>query len=360
MSKQNYIIPIFVPHKGCPHNCVFCNQKRITGQIHELAKSDVDNQISKYLKTIKKNDVNIEVAFFGGSFTAISEKEQNQYLSIANKYLKNGDINAIRLSTRPDYIDNDILDNLKKFGVSIVELGVQSMDEAVLSASQRGHSIKDTINAINILKEKKFTIGVQLMVGLPNDNKNKCLETTRQVINLKPQFVRIYPALVIKDTYMEYLYESGKYEPLELFEAIDISKEMLINFESNNIKVIRIGLQPTDEMQMGKNVVAGPYHPSFRQLVETEIYKGMIEFVLNLAKVTSDSVVTIISNSKNYSNVIGQKKSNIRYFCKQFPTVAFNYMVDSINKDSIEVNINDDKYSLSKMEYYKGVKKYYD
>lgn len=359
MSKQNYIIPIFVPHKGCPHNCIFCNQKRITGQIQMQTESDIDNQISRYLKTIKRDNVNIEIAFFGGSFTAIPKKEQNQYLSIANKYLKNGDINAIRLSTRPDYINNDILDNLKKFGVSIVELGVQSMDEEVLSASQRGHSTKDTISAINTLKEKEFTIGVQLMVGLPNDSKSKCLETTRQVVSLKPEFTRIYPALVIKDTYMEFLYKSGRYEPLELFEAVDICREMLINFESNDINVIRIGLQPTNDMQLGKNIVAGPYHPSFRQLVENEIYKGMIAFVLNIAKVTSDSVVTITSGSRNYSNVIGQKKSNIKYFYRQFPSVAFNYVVDDINKDSIEVKINTDVYSLSKMEYYKSIKKYY-
>ncbi len=356
MSKQNYIIPIFIPHKGCPHNCIFCNQKRITGQINELTTDEVDKQIDKYLGTIKKSNVNKEIAFFGGSFTAIPKKEQNRYLSIANKYLTNGDINAIRLSTRPDYIDDEVLKNLKDFGVSIVELGVQSMDEEVLNISQRGHSIEDTINAMEALKKENFTIGAQLMVGLPKDNKNKCLNTVEKVVKLKPQFVRIYPALVVKDTYMEYLYESGEYRPLDLFEAVDISKEMMIRLESNHIEVIRVGLQPTDEMQIGRNVIAGPYHPSFRQLVETEIYKDMIDSILYFAKMKSYSVVTVISSADNYSNVVGQRKSNIKYFYERFPNALFNFTIGDINSSSVRVRINNDIHNLSKTEYYEGIK----
>ncbi len=356
MSKKNFIVPIFVPHKGCPYNCIFCNQNRITGQVKDLTSKDIDNIIKSCLETIKVGGANVEIAFFGGSFTAIPVEEQNIYLSVANKYLRNGDINAIRLSTRPDYINKDILLNLKKYGASIVELGVQTMDEEVLKNSGRGHEISDTINAVKLLKEEGFIVGTQLMVGLPGDNKDKCLDTARKIVELKPDFSRIYPSLVIKDTYMEKMYEMDKYIPLRLEEAVDICKDMLIILESNSIYVIRIGLQPTVEIQPGKSIVAGPYHPSFRQLVDSEIYKDMIISVLDSCNSGLYSDVYIYFNPLDYSNVIGQKKSNLHFLNKKYPNFKFSFKPDCIEKDSVSVGIDNNLITITRKDYYKSLK----
>ncbi len=356
MSKKNYIIPIFVPHKGCPHNCIFCNQKRITGQTEYVTSKYVNDTIYKYRDSIKGNNANIEVAFFGGSFTAIPMEEQNIYLSVAKKYLNSGAINTIRLSTRPDYIDKKILSNLKKHGVSIVELGVQSMNEGVLQTSQRGHSAKDVVNAVKLLKNENFIVGIQLMLGLPGDSKNKCIDTVKKVIDLNPDFARIYPSLVIKDTQMEFMYRSGEYKPLTLSDAVDTCKEMLVLLESNRINVIRIGLQATDEMQMGKNIIAGPYHPSFRQLVESEIYKDMITFLLESKFKGRPRKICIKTNTVDFSNVLGQRKSNLVYLNNKYPDSKIDFTISDIKKDQICVSVNEENYFLTKKEYYENHK----
>ena len=356
MSKKDFIVPIFVPHKGCTFNCIFCNQNRITGQDKELTSKDIDNIIVNCLETIEESNENVEIAFFGGSFTAIPIEEQNMYLSVANKYLRNGNINAIRLSTRPDYINKDILLNLKKYSVSIVELGVQTMDEEVLKNSGRGHKISDTINAVKLLKEEGFTVGAQLMVGLPGDNKEKCLDTARKIVELKPNISRIYPALVIKDTYMEIMYERGKFIPLKLEDAVDICKEMLIILESNSVNVIRIGLQPTDEIQMGKSIVAGPFHPSFRQLVESEIFKDMLISVLDSYNPDLCFDVYIYFNPLDYSNIIGQKKSNLHFLNNKYPHFKFSFKPDCLEKGSIAIDIDNKLFTIAKEEYYKSLK----
>ena len=224
MSKKHYIIPIFVPHRGCPHDCIFCNQKRITGQVNNVTAEDAKLIIEKYLRTIKDKQANVEIAFFGGSFTGIPMDEQNSLLALANEYLYRGQIDYIRLSTRPDYINNIILENLKKYNVKIVELGIQSMDKDVLSAANRGHSPEDVEEAIKLLKQEGFIVGAQLMVGLPKDNEEKALETAKKIVELKPHIARIYPVLVIKDTYLEKMYRYGTYKPLSIEQAVKISK----------------------------------------------------------------------------------------------------------------------------------------
>lgn len=357
MSKKNYIIPIFVPHKGCPHDCIFCNQKRITSQIKELSFEDIDEIISQYIKTINRPDANIEIAFFGGSFTAIPRDEQDLYLSVAYKYLKNGEVNSIRLSTRPDYINEEILRNLKKFSVSIVELGAQSLDDDVLRLCQRGHNAEDVVNAVNLLKKEGFIVGIQLMVGLPKDNEEKCLNTTRKVVELKPNIVRIYPTLVIKDTYLEHMFKSGIYTPLKLHEAVSICKKMLILLEGNEINVIRIGLQPTDDMQVGKNIVAGPYHPAFRQLVESQIYKDMMDSILSGKTIKPNSYIVINFNQKDYSNIIGQKKSNFEYLKNKYPNAKIIFSVDNdVVPGCINMNIDELRLILSKKDYYRNAR----
>ena len=305
MSKH-YIIPIFVPHRGCPHDCIFCNQKKITGSEKDITKEDVISTIEQHLSTMDK-DAYIEVSFFGGSFTGIPIDTQKEFLSVAHSYLKKGLINNIRLSTRPDYINKDILDHLKEYEVGIIELGVQSLDEKVLEVSERGHSIEDVYYASEIIKEYGFTLGLQMMVGLPCDTFEKDIETAKKIISLKPDFVRIYPALTIKNTHMEYMYNKNLYTPLTVDEAAKICKELYIMFYKSNVPIIRLGLQTTEQINVNKDVVAGPFHPSFREIVESLVLNDMIVYYINNFYKSKKSI-TIYISSKNISKLYADKK----------------------------------------------------
>lgn len=321
MSKH-YIIPIFVPHKGCPHDCIFCNQKKITGLEangeKEITKEDVASTIELHLSTINSADSYIEVSFFGGSFTGIPIDVQKELLSVAYGYLQKGLINNIRLSTRPDYINKDILDHLKSYNVGIIELGVQSLDEEVLKTSERGHSIEDVYYASKIIKEYGFTLGLQMMVGLPDDTLEKDIETAKKIIEISPDFVRIYPALTITNTQMEYMYNENKYTPLSVDEAVNICKQLYIMFVKHNIPIIRLGLQTTEQINLGKDVVAGPFHPAFRELVESAILNDMINYCIDNHYKYSQNIDIYIS-PKNISRLYADKK---RFF------------IDNINKFS--------------------------
>ncbi|MDF2839962.1 MAG: radical protein [Clostridia bacterium] len=311
MNKKHYIIPIFVSHRGCPHDCVFCNQKKITGHGGDASKEDVVHKIEEHLRTIPRESAVIEVAFFGGSFTAIPIDQQQELLEAVQPYIDDGIIKNIRISTRPDCIDMQVIEVLKKYKVQIVELGVQSMDAEVLRLSNRGHSAKDVIDAVALLKKHGFTIGVQVMVGLPGDTMQKSIDTVEKLIELKPDIARIYPALVITNTEMERMYHSGLYQPLTLEEAVEVCKNLLILFEKNHVDVIRIGLQPTENIIEGKEVVAGPFHPSMRQLVVSSIYRDMMSFMLKDA--ISIKELEIHVNPRDISDILGQKRSNIDY-----------------------------------------------
>lgn len=304
---RKYNIPIFVPHRGCPYDCVFCNQNRITGNLKETTPFDVTNTIEEYLKTLPKADRNIEVAFFGGSFTGIPIDEQSALMERVTPYIKSGAIDGIRLSTRPDYISREILDNLKKYGVTTIELGVQSMVDSVLKAANRGHSEDDVINAVHLIREYDFSLGLQMMTGLPGDTNEYSIETAKRIISLKPDLVRIYPTLTIKDTYLEKLYHMGKYTPQTLDDAVILAKELMLMFEKADITVIRIGLQPTDEINENASVVAGPFHASFGELVESAVYYDLItEQLYNMS-----GKATVFVNPKEISKATGNKRSNI-------------------------------------------------
>lgn len=310
MGKYN--IPVFVPHKGCPFDCVFCNQNRITGSIKEITPDDVTETIKEYLKTLPQSGSNIEVAFFGGSFTGIPIDEQNALMSRVTPYIKSGRINGIRLSTRPDYINRDILDNLKKYGVTTIELGVQSMVDSVLKCANRGHSAEQVRQAVGLIRKYDFTLGLQMMTGLPGDTPELSVETAKEIIKLKPDMVRIYPTLTIKDTFLEKMYRDGKYTPETLDEAVKLSKELLLMFENAGIRVIRVGLQPTDEINADASVVAGPFHSSFRELVESSIYLDIISAVIKEGK------GIIYVNPAEISKATGNKKENIKKFKEQY------------------------------------------
>lgn len=312
--KRQYVIPIFVPHLGCPHDCIFCNQKSISGQKKPITAKDVKDTIEEYLKSFKEEDSYKEVAFFGGSFTGIEPEKQEELLSAAYEYIKNKKIDSIRISTRPDYINKEILKRLKKYKVKTIELGVQSTNNYVLTTAERGHTFEDVKKASKLIRWYGFELGHQMMVGLPDSTKQDELNTAKDLIKLKPKIVRIYPVLVVKNTKLEKEYNNGEYEPLSLVQAVERCKEIVYLFNKNKIKVIRIGLQNTAEISSpddeNSEVVAGPFHPAFRQLVESSIW---YDSILDRIKAYNVKVkeVEIIVNPEDINNVIGHKKENL-------------------------------------------------
>lgn len=312
--KKQYIIPIFVPHWGCPNDCVFCNQKSISGQKKNVTKEEVKQTIDYFLKHFKEKQAGVEIAFFGGSFTAIEEKKQEELLQVAYEYIKQGKVDSIRISTRPDYITKDILKRLKKYKVKTIELGVQTSNDFILERIKRGHTFADVVKASKRIRFYGFTLGHQMMIGLPESTKQDEIETAKALIKLKPKMVRIYPVLVIKNTPLEKEYKEEKYEPLPLSQAVERCKEIAWMFRKKKIQIIRIGLQNTEDISVPgtekSEVVAGPYHPAFRQLVEASMWYDVI-----VEKIKAYSVkvktVDIHVNPMDVNNVIGHKRENI-------------------------------------------------
>lgn len=341
MKKR--IIPIFVPHRGCPHDCIFCNQKKITGVSTEVTAEDARNIIEECLQTIDK-DTDVEVAFFGGSFTAIEEEIQNELLSVAKEYVDRGLVHEIRMSTRPDCISDEILERLKKYKASIIELGVQSMDQKVLIDSVRGHDTYSVIRSSKLIKKHDIKLGLQMMVGLPSDTEQKCINTAKEFIKLKPDCVRIYPTLVVKDTGLEALLERGEYTPFTIEQCINIVKKLLVLFYINNINVIRVGLQATDDIQLGKGVVDGPYHPAFRELVESEMIKDYLDYVVLENKIEGDLVVK--TNNKNISKIIGNKKSN-KIYMKEKYNIKLKTFRENLPKDELIISSSKGEFSVN-------------
>ena len=324
MSKRHYIIPIFISHVGCPHQCVFCNQDRIARTLQkEVTAEEVEDTIKEYLTTIDKNKATVEVSFFGGTFTAIPVNKQKELLRVAKEYKEKGLINKIRMSTRPDAINSYILNYLKEYKVDIIELGVQSLNNEILRLSGRGHSAEDVEKSSKLIKEFGFTLGHQIMPGLPGDNFEKDIETAKKSIEMKPDICRIYPSLVIKDTPMEEMYYRGSYKPYTLEEAVEISKNLYKLYKEANVNIIRIGLQPTDTITLGKDVISGPFHPAFRELVEGSLICDKIQ---NSVSPEEDIIIEI--NSKDLSKLYANKK------------VYFNKLKEN-NKGSITVKTND-------------------
>ncbi len=338
MKNRHVIIPIFVPHKGCPNDCIFCNQKKISGQLEEITPEMMPGIIESHLATIE-NGAFVEIAFYGGSFTAIDRTLQEGLLKEAYKYVKSGRVSEIRLSTRPDCIDDDILAMLKKYGVRTIELGVQSLDEEVLRASCRGHDAACVYESSKLIKRKGFRLGIQTMTGLPGDTREKALYTARQVISISPEIVRIYPVLVIKGTALEMLYLGGKYAPMPLEEAVKLCAELLELYEKHGIKVIRIGLQATENIRSGSesDVAAGPEHPAFRQLVESELARIHIEKIIEERELAGSSLLTIKTGASNISNVVGQKRTNIYYFKSKYNIGRIKVIDDGSGRDEIRV-----------------------
>lgn len=318
--KQHYNIPVFIPHLGCPFQCIFCNQNKIASNRGIPTRADLLTTINEYLDTIRTSGENIELAFFGGSFTAIDRKLQEEYLSTVQPYLKSGLISSIRISTRPDYIDDDILQFLLSYGVKTIELGVQSFSDEVLKASGRGYSCGDVLKASHLIKSSGLKLGIQLMIGLPGDSNARAMESTKQAIALAPDMVRIYPTLVIAGTPLELLFKQHRYLPVGLSEAIATCKEMFLQFQQHDITIIRMGLHPGEELLSPGNIIAGPFHPAFGELVEQAVFKeqAYMAIQINEANTKPDSDLIILVHEKDISKMIGHQKNNLLYLKSQF------------------------------------------
>lgn len=304
------ILPIFIPHAGCPYQCVFCNQKTISGQ-KNAAESGAREQIARWLQWLRPSLEN-EAAFYGGSFTALDSDLQERLLLLTDELLERGIISSVRLSTRPDYIDDKKLELLRKHGVRLVELGVQSLDDRVLEAAGRGHTAADVVQAMKRLRAYDFKTGLQLMVGMPLQSFSSLQDTVAQVIKLHPDIARIYPLLVIKGTPLAESWGKGEFQPLGLEEAVRQSAWVYDQLTTNGIKVIRVGLQPDDELCAPGNILAGPFHSSMGELVHSFLLRERLTD--KLLAVKGAERIVISCPAKMESKLRGMKNSNIKYW----------------------------------------------
>ncbi len=300
-------ISVFVPHIGCPHKCSFCDQRTISGTQKTPSGDEVHEICKKALSEIKSPE-NTEIAFFGGSFTAISHHYMIELLESANEFIGEGKFKGIRISTRPDCITSEILDILKKYGVTAIELGAQSMVNRVLEANERGHTAEDVYKASELIRKYGFELGLQMMIGLYKSTVHDEYQTFSAIKNIHPDTVRIYPVVILKDTKLGELYQLGRYKPFDFETVLYMSSAYLEGFEKLGIKVIKCGLHASEFVE--NDMIGGFYHPAFRELCENEIYKCKMKCKIDNNK---KSCVFAVHPSC-ISKAIGQKKSNIMHF----------------------------------------------
>lgn len=355
---KHFTIPVFVPELACPNRCVFCNQHSISGCQNQPEPDEVRHRILEHLRTIPIKDSRIEIGFFGGSFTGIQPELQERYLAVANEFLTSGltgtashpassgqdseisplekygndrisegdrslkRVSGIRLSTRPDYIDKGGLSLLKRYGVTTIELGAQSLDDEVLMLSGRGHSVRDVEQASGMILNSGFKLGLQMMTGLPGDSPEKSIKTARRIVELGAACTRIYPTLVIKGTDLENRWRNGEYKPQTLDEAVELSAKLLGIFRDGGVDVIRVGLHPSEGLLKGSEMLDGPFHPSFRELVETFIWKQKAELVIRNHPEGGTIRIQVPENELRYA--IGYNSANRKLLENHFSSVGFS------------------------------------
>ena len=303
MSAARRILPLFIPHLGCPHQCVFCDQKQISGARSPVTPGDVTAALS----ALRPGDDGIEVAFYGGSFTALPLTEQAALLGAVQPFRESGRVSRIRVSTRPDAVDEAVTAQLRAYGVETVELGAQSMDDAVLRRSGRGHTAADTRRASALLRQCGFHLILQMMTGLPGSDDGKELFTARELAALQPDGVRIYPTVVLRGTALERMLRSGEYREHTVEDAVRVCAEILPVFETAGIPVIRLGLNPTEELSGGE-AVAGAYHPALGELARSRVYLHRAQALFSPEDAGRDAVLAV--NGRELSRMIGQHRCN--------------------------------------------------
>ena len=327
MKGQRHVnIPIFIPHLGCPNQCVFCNQRTISG-VKEFDPALLTGIIEATLESIEKN-ADVEIAFFGGSFTGIDRNLMISLLKTAHSYIESGKVSGIRLSTRPDYINSEILDILKKYGVTVIELGLQSASDAVLSASKRGHTRIDELNACRLIKDYGFTLVGQMMIGLPLSDLESELETAKFIADVGADCARIYPTVVFKDTELCKMQSDGIYAPLELSDAVSRCAEVFAFFKEKGVKVIRIGLQSSENLTSTDTYFAGPNHSALGELVLSEYYYRKISKYLKENNIKDATQLTVRVALGELSKAIGQRRTNKNKISEQFNICKINFIED--------------------------------
>ena len=307
MKAKNSIIPVFVPHLGCPNDCVFCNQRRISGHMSPADAETVKNAIEN-AAALTPSGTKRQLAFYGGSFTAIPDGQQLELFEAARPYLEDGTISSIRLSTRPDAIDGAVLARLKKYGVTTVELGAQSMCDEVLERSGRGHTASDVENASRLIKASGFELILQMMTGLPGDTDEKSIKTARRIIALRPDGVRIYPTVIVRDTALYDLWKAGRYAEHTVEDAVRVCAKLTAMFDEAHIPIIRMGLNPTEDLS-GGDAMGGAYHPALGELVRSRI---MLDKARQLLEGTPHGGSVILGvNRSDVSKMAGQHRCNI-------------------------------------------------
>lgn len=321
MKTRHYNIPIFIPELACPFQCVYCDQRKITGQKHLLEEKEIIHNIESHLRSFKAAAREVQLAFFGGTFTGLSIQEQEHYLNIIQPFIKAQTIQGIRISTRPDYINLENLRLLKQFGVTHIELGAQSLVDDVLKASYRGHSVTDVKQASEIILAEGFTLGLQMMIGLPKDSPERSLQTAQRIVDFGAQETRIYPTIVIQGTNLHQLWKTGKYQALDTETAIEQSATLYEFFELHNVKVLRVGLYPSDELNIQGEAVAGPELPHFKEKVMSLIWKINLGKAVDISKKGKKLKVSV--SPKEYNFAVGFSALNRKYLENYFSKVKF-------------------------------------
>ena len=333
MSARESIIPVFVPHLGCPNDCVFCNQRRISGAQEPAGVETVKNAIES-AAALPRVGAKRQLAFYGGSFTAIPVCQQEALLGAAKEYLDRGEIDAIRLSTRPDAIDGAVLARLKKYGVETIELGAQSMCEEVLLLSGRGHTAKDVADASKQIKAAGFRLILQMMTGLPGDSVERTVDTAKKIIALQPDGVRIYPTVIVRDTALFDLWQAGEYKEHTVADAVEYCAAIVPLFNAADIPVIRLGLNPTDELSGGA-AAGGAYHPALGELVKSRLMLDKMRAAL--VGVQAGSRVTLGVNKSRISQAVGQHRGNVSRLCAEFGLAELK--IRGVDAENDEISI---------------------
>ena len=315
MSTNYRVIPVFLPMLACPHRCIYCNQFVISGQQKLPDVQDVVSMIERNLATMPVK-AHKRVAFFGGSFTCLPMSIQNRYLDVVQTYLKSRQIEGIQLSTRPDYIDDEILQNLKQKGVTLIELGAQSLDDDILRRCGRGHTVEDVRRASERIRSYDMELGLQMMIGLPGDTLETAMRTAEQIVAFRASCTRIYPTLVVEGTALADDYQSGNYTPLTLEESVEWCKELYRFFTAHHVTILRMGLHPTQDLRAGEHLLAGPFHVSFKELVLTALWRDRIAAQI-AEEGRADVTVLVPPREMNYA--VGYASANR----KTFPSIKF-------------------------------------
>ena len=332
------IVPVFLPHAGCPHRCVFCDQRSVTGTATTIPDAGaVQRAMEIYGNSRNPNNRLVQIAFYGGNFLGLPKKTIHSMLAAATRFVQSGRVDSIRFSTRPDTVDDEHLALINEYPVSTVEIGAQSMSNRVLDRSRRGHRAVDTIRAVRLLKEFGFETGVQMMVGLPGDDKKTVLHSGHRIATLAPAFIRIYPTIVLAGSPLGRWYTQGRYHPLDLDGAVDLTKQLLILFHSYRIPVIRMGLQASADLETGSAVMAGPYHPAFGHLVYEALFFDAV--TTRLGTRPPDGPIHIVVHPRSVSKMRGLNNHNWQRLSDRFHPHQVNLQSDPrIDPDSMIIN----------------------